>query len=205
MKIGQITFQTTTSKQSKKEKIKESTFEQKLIDAREAINKMMQEQISEIKEAQTSMGENDPKAQQIIAKFKNGKKLTREEMAYLRIHAPGIIPFIERIAREREIIERGMKMARSKTEVQMVVYHAAKLIDKCTIPEEREIRAKQLADAKQEYEKTEEYKEKPNNPLEEEKKTIKIRYKQKQPAKMLKTAYEQVKLQKSESTIEYNL
>lgn len=173
MKIGQISFHTTISKQSKKEKTKESTFEQKLLDARQALNKVIQEQLLEIQEAQTSMGENDPKAQQIIAKFKNGKKLSREEMTYLRIHAPGIVPFIERIAREREMIERSMKMARSKAEVQMVVYHAAKLIDKCTIPEEREIRAKQLADAKQEYEKTEEYKEKPNNPLDVEENQLK--------------------------------
>ena len=68
------------------------------------------------------MGEDDPKAQRLIEKFKNGKKLTPEEMAYVRKNAPGIVDTIDRIMREREVIELSMKMAPTKTDVQMVAF-----------------------------------------------------------------------------------
>lgn len=210
MKIGLNPFQPIVPKLDKKEKV-ENTEEVAVVpqvtdDPKNAVKKIVQQQISEIEEARTDMGEDDPKAQQIIAKFKSGKKLSPEEMAYLRIHAPGMVGYIERIMREREIIELSMKMSRTKTDVQMVALSSAKQIEKCPNPEEREIRAKQLADAKHEYEKTDEYKEKPNSPLDKEKKHKKIRYKQnkQQTIELAKIAYKRVKTQKRENTIEYD-
>ena len=72
-------------------------------------------------------------------------------MAYVRKHASGMVDYIDRITCEREVIELSMKMAPTKTDVQMVAFRAAKQIVKHPIPEEREIRAKHLADAKHEY------------------------------------------------------
>ena len=87
----------------------------------------------------------------------------------------------------------------------MVAFRAAKKIEKHQIPEEREIRAKHLADAKHEYEQTDEYKEKPNSPLDKQEKPVKVRYKrsEKETLELAKAAYEQVKPEKKENTIQY--
>ncbi|MEK4424064.1 hypothetical protein [Solibacillus sp. FSL K6-1523] len=113
----------------------------------------------------------------------------------MRKNAPGMVDYIDRVMYEREVIELGMKIAPTKTDVQMVAYRASKQIEKHQNPEEREIRAKHLADAKHEYEQTDEYKEKP----------VRIHYK-KNPKQYVQTAinaYEQVKPGKRETTIEY--
>lgn len=107
--------------------------------------------------------------------------------------------------REREVIELSMKMAPTKTDVQMVAFRAAKQIEKHQIPEEREIRAKHLVDAKHEYEQTEEYKEKPNSPLDKQEKPVKVRVKrsEKETLELAKTAYKPVKLEKKEPSIQH--
>ncbi|WP_100401906.1 hypothetical protein [Bacillus sp. FJAT-42315] len=205
MKIGQSPFQPIIPKLGKKEKIAdtEATVLQQLTDSKQAIKETVQRQIAEIEEARTDMGEDDPKAQRLIETFKNGQKLTPEEIAYVRKNAPGIIDYIDRITREREVIELSMKMAPTKTDVQMVAFRASKQIENHQNPEEREIRAKHLADAKHEYEQTDEYKEKPNSPLEKQEKPAMISYKptRKQSIEMAKIAYEQVTPQKRENTI----
>ena len=207
LKIGLSTFQPIVPKQAKKEKAPDAEVSviQQMTDSKQALKEMAQRQIAEIQEARTDMGEDDPKAQRLIEKFKNGKKLTPEEMAYVRKNAPGIVDYIDRITREREVIELSMKMAPTKTDVQMVAFRAAKQIEKHQIPEEREIRAKHLADAKHEYEQTDEYKEKPNSPLEKQEKPVKVRYKrsEKETLELAKAAYEQVKPEKKENTIQY--
>lgn len=206
LKIGQTPFQPIIPKLGKKEKTAETeaTAVQQLTDSKQALKETVQQQIAEIEEARTDMGEDDPKAQRLINKFKNGKKLSPEEMAYVRKNAPGMADYIDRIAREREIIEFGMKMAPTKTDVQMVAFNAAKQIEKHQIPEEREIRAKHLADAKHEYEQTDEYKEKPNSPLDKQEKPVKVRYKrnEKQSHELAKVAYEQAKPKKKETVIQ---
>ena len=126
-------------------------------------------------------------------------------MAYVRKNAPGIVDYIDRIMREREVLELGMKMAPSKTDVQMVAFRASKQIEKHPNPEEREIRAKHLADAKHEYEQTDEYKEKPNSPLDKEERPVRIQYKKnpKQYVQIAIGAYEQGNPEKKEITIEF--
>lgn len=139
---------------------------------KQTIRDTIQQQISDIHKAQTNMGEDDIKAQQLIDKFKSGSKLTPEEMAYIRENAPGMVDYVERITKEREVTELAMKMAPTKTDVQFVAYQAAKQIEKEPNTEERLVRAKHLADAKQKYEQTDEYKDKPNTPLDERKKIV---------------------------------
>lgn len=208
MKIGYTTFpQPIVLKRDKNEKtsVAEGNALQQMASSKQALKETVQRQLSEMQEARTDMGEDDPKAQRYIEKFKSGKKLTPEEMAYVRQNAPGMVDYIDRIMREREVIELSMKMAPTKTDVQMVAFRASKQIEKHQIPEEREIRAKHLVDAKHEYEQTEEYKEKPNSPLDKQEKPVKVRYKrsEKETLELAKTAYEPVKLEKKEPSIQH--
>lgn len=208
MKIGYTTFpQPIVLKREKNEKtsVAEGNALQQMVASKQAVKETVQRQLSEMQEARTDMGEDDPKAQRYIEKFKSGKKLTPEEMAYVRQNAPGMVDYIDRIMREREVIELSMKMAPTKTDVQMVAFRASKQIEKHQIPEEREIRAKHLVDAKHEYEQTDEYKEKPNSPLDKQEKPVKVRYKrsEKETLELAKTAYEPVKLEKKEPSIQH--
>lgn len=208
MKIGYTTFpQPIVLKRDKNEKtsVAEGNALQQMATSKQALKETVQRQLSEMQEARTDMGEDDPKAQRYIEKFKSGKKLTPEEMAYVRQNAPGMVDYIDRLMREREVIELSMKMAPTKTDVQMVAFRASKQIEKHQIPEEREIRAKHLVDAKHEYEQTEEYKEKPNSPLDKQEKPVKVRYKrsEKETLELAKTAYEPVKLEKKEPSIQH--
>src|SRR5699024_1110018 len=139
------------------------------------IKETIQQYVADIEEAKTNMGEDNPKAQELISKFKSGSKLTSKEMAYIREHALGMVAYIDRIMKEREITELAMKMAPTKTDVQLVAFRASKQIEKHKEPEERIVRAKHLADAKYKYEETEDYKKKPNTPLEIRKKPEKTR------------------------------
>lgn len=207
LKIGAVSFQPIVAKQAKKEKASDTELNvvQQMTDSKQALKEMAQRQIAEMEEARTDRGEDDPKAQRLIEKFKNGKKLTPEEMAYVRKNAPGMVDYMDRIMREREVIELGMKMAPTKTDVQMVAFRASKQIEKHPNPEEREIRAKHLADAKHEYEQTDEYKEKPNSPLDKEDKLVRIKHRKnpKQYAQLAIQAYKHTENQKAETMIVY--
>ena len=208
LKIGYTAFQQPiVPKRDKNEKapVAEGNALQQMADSKQALKETVQRQLSEMQEARTDMGEDDPKAQRYIEKFKNGKKLTPEEMAYVRKHAPGMVDYIDRIMREREVIELSMKIAPTKTDVQMVAFRAAKQIEKHQIPEEREIRAKHLVDAKHEYEQTDEYKEKPNSPLDKQEKpaTVRVKRSEQQTITLAKAAYEHVRPVKKENIIQH--
>ena len=217
MKIGMTPFQPIVKPRAKSEPqpTAETNVPQQPVDPKQALKESVQKQLAEIEAARTDTGEDDPKAQRLIEKFKNGKKLTPEEMMYVRKNAPGMVDYINRIMREREVIELTMKMAPTKAHVQIAAFSAAKQIEKHEVPEEREIRMKHLADAKAEYEKTDEYKDKPNTPLDREDRPKKTRSKQKQKVHVTihddrlnkqtlaraKAAYELVGKQKSAPSI----
>lgn len=133
-------------------------------DAKQTVREMMLRRMAEIRAARTDQGEGNPRVQILIAKFKSGRKLAPDEMAYLRRHAPGMIDWIERISREREALEQGMRMAPTKTDVQKVVLHAMKPISGRLSAEEEVVRVRHLADARIEYMKTLEYRDKPDAP-----------------------------------------
>lgn len=130
---------------------------------KQALKESIQRQVLETK---MKRGENNPKAQRIIAKFHSGKKLTPMEMQYIRKHAPDQMETIIRITREREMTKMLMSQAASKNDVQMVVLSASQQIKNSPSASDRELRMKHLQNAKYEYEKTEEYKKKPNTQLE---------------------------------------
>lgn len=202
MKIGGTPFQTIFPKAVKTEKAQhiEAAATSQTTDPKQTLKEVIQHQLAEMEEARTNMGEDNPKAQLLIEKFKNGSKLTPDEMAYVRKNAPGITDYIVRIMREREVIELAMKSAPSKTDVQITTIRFAKQIEKHPNPEEREIRAKHLADAKQQYEQTEEYKNKPNTPLDIQKRKVKVKHEEslQQSANFVIKAYQKTNFEKTE-------
>ena len=128
----------------------------------ELTKEIVQQEISKIQESKTNTGQDNPKAKSILTKFHSGKKLTKEEMEYIRRHAPAMVEHVERVSQEREVVEQSMRMAPSKSDVQMVALSAANHIRKQAKGDDAITRANHLADAKHEYEKADEYKEKPN-------------------------------------------
>ena len=141
---------------------------------KQALKESIQQQVLETK---MKRGENNPKAQKIIAKFHSGKKLTPMEMQYIRKHAPDQMETIIRITREREMTKMLMSQAKSKNDVQMIALSASQQVKNSPSASDRELRMKHLQNVRSEYEKTEEYKEKPNTQLEEAQKKKKARTK----------------------------
>lgn len=115
-------------------------------------------------------GKHNPKVQNILTKFHNGKKLSPEEMRYVRKHAPEQMETIIRITRERELTKMLMRQAKSKNDVQMIALSASQQVKNSPSASDRELRMKHLQNVKAEYEKTKEYKEKPNTQIDGAKK-----------------------------------
>jgi len=185
MKINPFTPPTTLFSQAKKEVIKDEPKITTEAYSKQALKKMVQQEVSKMEEARNETGDDNPKVQQIMNKFKNGQKLTAEEMNYMYQNAPGHMDFINRIQRERELTELSMRLAPTKVDVQLVTIRSAKQIEKDPNPETREIRLKHLANAKLEYEQTEEYEEKPNSPMDKEEISPKVFKKKKNELKQL--------------------
>lgn len=157
----------------------------------ETVTDLVGQAVSNIQEARNDMGEDDPKVQQLMEKFKGGRKLTPDEMNYIQKHAPGAVEYIDRIMREREMMELSMRLAPSKMDVQTAVIRIAKNIEKRPDAQEREVLMKHLADAKQTYEQTDEYKEKPNSPLDREEGLPRLKFNKRPVTERVLQLYEQ--------------
>lgn len=174
MKVGTVPLQSILPKQANLERaavVDVNEVKQQQAEARQAWRESVQRQIAEILAARTDKGENDPRAQYLIDKFKSGKRLLPDEMVYVRQHAPGMIDYIERISRERDMIEQHMRIAPSKMDVGMVVFYASIRVPKHEHGDQSVARAMQFADAQYEYMRTEEYRQKPNSPYDKREKS----------------------------------
>ena len=201
MRIGQVASQLTMQqthrqnqrgqqKQLEQSKLVEpQTIIEQVKNAKQIVKESAQVG-AEIQEAQNEMGEDDPKVQQLMEKFKSGSKLTAEEMSYIRKNAPGQMEYIDRIMREREMMELSLRMAPSKMDVQITTLRIAKNIEKHQDVEERKVLMNHLRDVKMTYEKTEEYKEKPNTPLDRNEVRIRTKFKMKPKTETVKQAYD---------------
>ncbi|MEO4053959.1 hypothetical protein [Solibacillus sp. CAU 1738] len=124
-------------------------------------------QLSEMQEAQMKTGEGNPKAERILNKFNSGKKLSSEELSYLIKYAPASVERVLRITAEREQTEMMMRASKTKTGVQFIAMQAANTIEKSSENvQDQQAQMSHLQDAKTEYEKTDDYKEKLNFELE---------------------------------------
>ena len=59
--------------------------------------------------------------QKIMQKLKSGRKLTQEELDYLRIHNPEMYKIAVRVETERKVLKTKLNNCKSKEEVQQVV------------------------------------------------------------------------------------
>lgn len=108
--------------------------------------------------------EQDPTARRIEAlraKLKAGKRLTPEEMDFLREHAPELYVKAVRVAMEREEYERELRRAKTSEDAERIqnlkmaqIAQRLRHMD----PEESEMLANAIADVNREYQKSDEYK-----------------------------------------------
>lgn len=109
--------------------------------------------------------EQDPTARRIEAlraKLKAGKRLTSEEMDFLREHAPELYIKAVRVAMERDEYERALRRAKTREEVERLQHlQMANLTDRLRHldPEEGEMLVNAIADVNREYQNSDEYKE----------------------------------------------
>lgn len=180
---------------------------EKQVKSQESMKEFAQNYVEQLDEALNGKGEDNVKVQQLMNKFRLGKKLSSSEMAYIKKHAPGLVNKIKEVMTKREILERSMKISKSKHQVHMATYSAVQLAKNEPTVEDKVTTTNHYADAQREYEKTDEYKEKPASPLEKEdptkhKKSSKKRWKV-EPS----TVYVNIEKQKTmfESKIEHKL
>lgn len=78
------------------------------------------EAVNELLDPTSGMSEEEKAAceQKIIQKLKNGRKLTSQEMNYLRINNPSMYQIAKRVELAREALKERLKNCRSKEEVQ---------------------------------------------------------------------------------------
>ncbi|MEG0450491.1 MAG: hypothetical protein RR595_11600 [Lysinibacillus sp.] len=137
--------------------------EKQIRDPKVILQESILKQLSEMKEAKMKTGKGDSKAERIITKFDSGKKLSSDELSYLIKNAPASVDRILRMSAEREQNEMMMRMARTKSDTLQVPIYAANAIKKTSQSAGDALtRTNQLQDAVHEYQKTDEYKEKPN-------------------------------------------
>ena len=93
--------------------------------------------------------------QKLMAKIKSGKKLSSQEMNYLRVHDPVAYQLARRMEYKRLKLERKLKLCKSKEEVEEVFYQAMEGISK-NDPDRETIMAT-YQEAFQEFKKTLQY------------------------------------------------
>jgi hypothetical protein len=141
------------------------TAKQPAAKAKQAVREAILRQIAEAEAARNAKGEDDPRVRSLLQKFYFGRKLTPDETAYLRRNAPGKIDEIERVMREREVVEQSMRFAPTRLDVQMVAARAMKSAAGPPYSADGALRARHIADAQYEYMKTDEFREKPVGPF----------------------------------------
>lgn len=107
----------------------------------------------------------DPIASRILAKAGRGKSLSRSEIGYVASTRPDQAGVLSLAAKEREALTRRMRQSRSKQEVRMAHLGAVATAGKTSVSAgEADTRVNQLTEAKVEYMKTKEYRQKPELP-----------------------------------------
>jgi hypothetical protein len=111
----------------------------------------MLRRMADMQAAMASRGEDDLRSRLLIDKLKGGRELAPDEMYYLRLHAPGEIEWIERIAAKRETFKQYMRLSPTRTDVRMMVLFSTHRTVRNKSAEQRLARARQFADAQSRY------------------------------------------------------
>lgn len=89
----------------------------------------------------------DKRVQAIYAKFTTGKALTASKIVYLCFHALDKMIEVEKTMRKRRMMEIMMRMARTKSDVDMTVMHLLLAISKSSLSSvEKEVLMNHLKD-----------------------------------------------------------
>lgn len=200
MKIGPSLFQSMQKFAAGKKSGTSSATVVQTVDLKQQLKEAARQLISDNEVKQSNIGEDSLKTKLLIEMFKNGKKLTAAEMAYIRKYAPEMYEHVSRIMRRREMFEQSMKTAPTKMDVQITVSLNVKQIEKDSLPEDREVLARHLADAKHEYEQTDEYKEKPNSLMDNKVRKARVRQK-KNPGQRLQFVIQVYESNKSQADV----
>lgn len=127
------------------------------------------EKLSIVSRVTEELANKDYEGERIINKARAGKKLNFKEEQYLAEKSPELYEKYKSAQMEREALRRQMECAKDKMGVAICYSGAVEKADKISESSvEREMRMNQLRDEYNEYVKTDNYKEKADNPFEDE-------------------------------------
>lgn len=119
----------TKSMEMKMKWQKRQTSHDYAADGKTSLDSSTQRQLEEIRESQSDGSKQ--MAAQIDLKMMSGKRLTAQEMEYLKEHDPETYKKAKAVEMEREAYERELKSCKTKEEVQRVkAAHAAAALDR---------------------------------------------------------------------------
>ncbi len=123
-----------------------------------AYTNQIKEKIDHMFDPVNGMDEKDAEQYEnkILNKIHSGKKLTAEELRYVRIHMPELYPFVLKIQVQREALETRLEHCHSKEEVQKAYEDAMSLLSSDQPYVQETIAA--YEDAMKEFKKTDAYK-----------------------------------------------
>lgn len=95
--------------------------------------------------------------QKIMQKLKSGKRLTAEELEYLRIHNPELYRIAARVEKERRVFKSKLGNCKSKEEVQQVISVEMEVLKAMKGNPAQEYMAAMVKKEVQDFKKTSEY------------------------------------------------
>lgn len=131
-------------------------------------NQVIKEQLTRFSDPEPGMSEQEREKyhQNILAKIESGKKLSSQELAYLRANDPRAYQKARRMEQKRQWLEQQMKKCKSKQEVREVVEDAIGHVSEKDPDRDAIIATYQ--DAYQEFRKTARYRRLPDTRKEAE-------------------------------------
>lgn len=135
-------------------------------------NKIWQKVIEALTDPAADMDDEEEAAymNRIMAKLKSGKKLTAEELDYLKLHNPQLYMTAMRVQHKKEILQQRLKNCKSKQEAQDVIDSAIGSITKEDPDKEYLIAG--IREVEKEFKKTAFYKRLPEKEEKTERKKL---------------------------------
>lgn len=109
--------------------------------------------------------------QKIIQKLKSGRRLTQEELDYLRIHNPEMYKIAVRVETERKVLKTKLNNCKSKEEVQQVISIQMEVLKAMKGDPAQSYMTAMVSKEIQDFKKTSEYARLPEKEEEGKKKT----------------------------------
>ncbi len=138
-------------------------------------NTIWRETIALMEKATVNVNEKDRAAyeQKIMQKLKSGRKLTSDEMEYLRVYQPELYRSACRVENARKVLKTKLKSCKSKQEVQNVISVQQEYL-KALDGTDKEYMTAMVQRECQEFKKTSEYARLPETTKQEKRREKKI-------------------------------